>query len=170
MNSAKLAAVISTDTEPKEAGRLQQKEHPKAWRALTRDPWIRKITEEGVKIQVDKTKIHRRKGEPRPLSWETPSPEQQEWQDKVLQWKAIEKVRDEDISPDQIVHNLVAATTGWICSNMAVINKASKKMNIKMESITQLRRRICKDDWVLQLDMSKFYWTMSIHPEHRKFF
>jgi hypothetical protein len=71
---------------------------------------------------------------------------------------------------DQIIHNLVAADTGRICSNTSTINKAAKAMKIKMENIHQLRRRVKKDEWILQLDMSKFYWTMQIHKDSRKYF
>lgn len=168
MSAEALAAEISQDSEPKTSGRLQRSEHPKAWRSLTRDPWIRRITEQGLKIHMDKTKLKRRKGEPRPLAWNNPSPLQKEWQDKVLAWNAIEPVKEED--PDQIIHNLVAAETGRICSNTSAINKASKAMKIKMESVAALRKRIKKNHWILQLDMSKYYWTMQIHPDHRKYF
>ena len=58
--------------------------------------------EEGLKVQMDHTKVKRRKGEPRPLSWENPSAEQKEWQDKVMQWNTIKKVEKED--KDQIIH------------------------------------------------------------------
>ena len=170
MSEDALAAEISTDNEPKTSGRLQQGAHPKAWRALTRDPWVRTITEEGLKVQMNPTKIRRRKGEPKPLSWDNPSPLQREWQEKVIAWNAIERVPREDESDDQIIHNLVAADTGRICSNTSTVNRAAKPMKIKMESVRALRRRITKDEWVLQLDMSKFYWTMQINPAHRKYF
>lgn len=169
MSSSKLAAAISKDNEPKLSGRLQTKEHPKAWRALTRDPWILRIAEEGVKIQLNKTKLKMAVREPRPLSWENPSPDQKDWQEKVIKWGAIEKVISED--PDQIIHNLVAAPkSGRICSNTRVLNTASKKMTIKMQSISSVRNMIEEDEWVLQLDLSKYYWAMQIHPNSRKYF
>ena len=119
---------------------------------------------------MDQSKLKQRRREPKPLSWENPSPLQKEWQDKVVAWHAIERVPLQQQDPDQIIHNLVAASTGRICSNTSVVNKASKPMNIKMESIAAVRRKMQKDEYVLQLDMSKYYWAMEIHESSRKFF
>lgn len=158
---------LNLNENEKIAGRLQQKAYGRAWKSLTRDPWLLKSIENGLTINFPRS-LKGKPQEPRELSWDNPSKEQQEWLDLAIKWRAIEPAPTDE--KDQIIHNLVCAPSGRLCSNTRTLNKLVKKMKIKMEGITELRQRIQKDEWVLKIDISKFYWAMALNPSSRKFF
>jgi hypothetical protein len=154
----------------KAAGNINRKKFGKRWRAITRDEWVLKKIDDKLKINMMSRKDQEK--EPREMEWETVSKEQWEWREKALEWGAIERVPEERIGEKgELVHNLVAeAKQGRLCSNTRELNRAVKKMKMRMESIRDVRQRFKEGQWLLSIDLSKFYWTLGINPAHRKYF
>jgi hypothetical protein len=120
---------------------------------------------------VNLVKAPRTGPEPKELSWMSPTPQQAEWLEMVKVWVPIELVPN--IRLDEkgaILHNLVFAPSGRVCSNSRRLNDAVKKLSISMPSLKDHRQTPEKGDWMLKIDVSKFYWAVRIKPSHRKYF
>lgn len=153
------------------AGSLQVVDRSQSWRAITRDPWTLNIIRHGLRVAlvhpIDRSYI------PRELPCSlSPTPEQQEWIDVSRQWGAIEEVPLHDCSnPHQIIHNVVAEPKkNRLCSNTRILNQSVKRMSMKMISISATTKLFQQKHWMAKIDLAKFYWSLSIHPLHRKFF
>jgi hypothetical protein len=87
-------------------------------------------------------------------------------------WNVIEEVPPDRIRENgELIHNLVSEMKkGRLCSNTRDLNLAARKLPLKMESIKDVRQRLKKNNWLFPIDLSKFYWTMSINPAHRRYF
>jgi hypothetical protein len=116
-------------------------------------------------------KVPRTGPEPAELSWKSPTPQQAEWLELVRIWKPIEVVPQDRIDEKgAILHNLVFAPSGRVCSNSSRLNDAIKKLNMSMPSLKEHRQTPVKGDWMLKIDVSKFYWAVRIKPSHRRYF
>jgi hypothetical protein len=61
----------------------------------TRDPWVLKQIEQGLKVNILLSDKQRR--EPKEMPWEADLREQWEWRQKAIDWGAIKKVAEERI-------------------------------------------------------------------------
>ena len=161
--------------ETKRAGRLQSTRFRDAWRSITRDSWILETIRQGVRVNIQRNllKTAVKMKEPKELLWtEEMAVEQWDWRDLAEQWEAIEVVPEERIGESgELIHNLVTEQkNGRLCSNTKELNAITAKMKLKMESIKDVRQRLEQDNWLYQIDLSKFYWSMSIKPAHRRYF
>lgn len=169
MKSPLQAALQAASQVPLLSGNLQRPSHLRAWKAITRSRWVLKTIRFGLKISIVRPPYQVR--EPRHMSWRNPSPMQKEWMDLAKQWNTMEKVPTNSLSNHQIIHNLISEPKkGRLCSNTRLLNRAVKKMPMKMESIKDVRHRFRKGTWLLKIDLSKFYWTLRINPAHRQYF
>jgi Reverse transcriptase (RNA-dependent DNA polymerase) len=157
-------------TESKKSGNLNKAKYWKKWRAITRNAWVTKLVQNGLKVNM--AMASEQKKEPREMEWTVGSDEQEAWKEKAMQWEAIEKVPEGRIGEKgELVHNLVAEEKmGRLCSNTRDLNQAVKKMKLKMESIKDVRQRFKEGHWLLAVDLSKFYWSLMINPSHRRYF
>jgi hypothetical protein len=120
---------------------------------------------------VNLVRVPRTGQEPKELSWMSPTPQQAEWLEMVDVWKPIEEVPNDRLDEKgAILHNLVFAPSGRICSNSSRLNEAIKKLNISMLSLKDHRQTPERGEWMLKIDISKFYWAVRIKPSHRKYF
>jgi hypothetical protein len=140
------------------------------WKKITRNRWILNIIEHGVKVNLPF--IPRQAFIPKEPVWRSPSKQQTEWMDSVHSFGAIEEVpADQANDPDQLIGNLMSEPkAGRVCSNIADLNSAAVKMPLKMESLKDVRERIVPNSFMISLDLTKFFWSTSIFPSHRKFF
>jgi hypothetical protein len=156
--------------EKRRAGRLQYPQFARRWAQYTKDPWVLRTIREGIRVSIRPMCPQQR--EPREHKWSSPSEEEWEWRELALEWKAIERVPNTKIGESgEIIHNLVSEQKkGRLCSNTKDLNQAVPNMPLTMESLKDVRQRFRKDQWLLKIDISKFYWSMGIKASHRKYF
>ena len=152
------------------AGRIQKKHFLGVWTSITRDKWILKTIQQGVKIQLYAQPTMQ--PEPREWDWASADEKDFEWLEMAISYDAIERVPlEKQGQSGEVIHNLVCEVKkGRICSNVKTLNLLVKKMNLKMPSLKDVRAQFQKNDWMIKLDLSKFYWATLIKSSHRKFF
>lgn len=139
------------------------------WAKHTKDQWILRTVKKGLRVNISKGV---QRFIPKECVLGLDRVDQREWMEKVIAWKAIERVDSDDMqAQSEIVSSLVfEKKKGRICANLNILNRAVNKLPLRMESLREVKNRFQPKEWLLKLDLSKFYWSLLIRKKYRKLF
>ncbi|KZS10356.1 Uncharacterized protein APZ42_025183 [Daphnia magna] len=139
------------------------------WSSFTADSWVLDVVSRGYLIEFDAVPVQLSFPSDSVMSAEMTQICDQELSDLLLK-KAIVPI---SCSTDGFVSNMFAvpkSSGGWRpILNLKKLNSFVRYEHFKMEGMESIKYLICKNDWLVKVDLRDAYFTVPLAAKHQKF-